>query len=91
MVTEYGIDGFRFDLGTALIRNSKNGNPDPNHPLLALREDEILKNCELLNIEPWDIKGVSEGYFNSTDNDEITLKEWNRTYRNRIKAFMEQT
>lgn len=88
MVTEYGIDGFRFDLGTALIRN-KNGNPDPNHPLLtALREDEILKNCELLSIEPWDIKGVSEGYFNSTDNDEITLKEWNRTYRNRIKAFM---
>jgi glycogen debranching enzyme len=53
-VQEMGVDGFRFDLATTLIRDA-NHHVDQDHPLKAqMRSDPVLKDAKLI-AEPWDI------------------------------------
>ncbi|MGF1646666.1 MAG: glycogen debranching protein GlgX [Kineosporiaceae bacterium] len=81
-VTEMRVDGFRFDLMTTLGRR-RDGEFDPDHPLLvALRTDPVLRGVKLI-AEPWDVGpgGWCTGRF------PIPLAEWNDRYRDGIRDF----
>lgn len=56
-VTDYGVDGFRFDLAPVLARGTRDSDYrfNPHAPLLmAIAQDPLLRNC-LMVAEPWDI------------------------------------
>lgn len=79
-VEEMGVDGFRFDLGTALIRDKHGHINFDNSPFLsALKEDPVLSKLlekGLITAEPWDASGnghhVSKGRFAPNG-----ILEWN--------------
>jgi len=80
-VTEFGVDGFRFDLATTLARG-KNGF-DENGPFLAaLRQDPLLSQVKLI-AEPWDIGdgGYQGGAFPAG------IAEWNDQFRDHVRRF----
>jgi pullulanase/glycogen debranching enzyme len=53
-VTEMGVDGFRFDLATTLIRDERH-HVDQDHPFKqAIREDPVLSQVKII-AEPWDM------------------------------------
>lgn len=53
-VTEYHIDGFRFDLASCLCRDQW-GNALPAPPLIrAISKHPLLSRCKLI-AEPWDL------------------------------------
>ena len=59
-VSEFHIDGFRFDLASSLGRDPQ-GNPDPNPPLLeVLAYDPMLAQTKLI-AEAWDAGGLVPG------------------------------
>ncbi len=75
------VDGFRFDLATALGRD-QNGF-DANHPFFAaVRQDPVLNSVKLI-AEPWDIgpAGYRVGSFPAG------WREWNDGYRNNVRSF----
>ena len=79
--TQGGVDGFRFDLGTALGRNA--GGFDPAAPLLAaIDRDPLLGTLKLIS-EPWDIGpgGYRLGGFPPA------WGEWNDKYRDGVRRF----
>ena len=56
-VTDYHIDGFRFDLA-AILGRDQNGNPLSNPPLLeSLAHDPVLGKTKLI-AEAWDAGGL---------------------------------
>ena len=58
-VTEYHVDGFRFDLATALCRDAR-GHLLPAPPLIrAIAKDPVLSQVKLI-AEPWDIGADAE-------------------------------
>jgi glycogen operon protein len=76
-----GIDGFRFDLATALGRRPDGF--DPAAPLItALRQDPELSTLKII-AEPWDIGpgGYQLGRFPSE------WGEWNDRYRDTARRF----
>jgi len=74
-----GVDGFRFDLTTALSRND--GLIDTNGSLIsAITADPILRDLKLI-AEPWDIKGYALGDFPHP------WREWNDAYRDAVRQF----
>lgn len=83
-VTEYRVDGFRFDLASILGRN-ENGLPDTNPPLLKnLAYDPILANVKLI-AEAWDAGGLYQvGSFPSWKR----WSEWNGRYRDDLRRFL---
>jgi glycogen operon protein len=62
-VTEYKIDGFRFDLAATLGRNGEHFNPDAAF-FKAVAQDPVLKTIKMI-AEPWDIgpNGYQVGNF----------------------------
>ena len=53
-VTEMGVDGFRFDLVTTLLRDERH-HVDQEHPFkVAIREDPVLSQVKMI-AEPWDM------------------------------------
>jgi glycogen operon protein len=62
-VTEFKIDGFRFDLAATLGRNGENFSPDAAF-FKAVAQDPILKTIKMI-AEPWDIgpNGYQVGNF----------------------------
>lgn len=62
-VTEYKIDGFRFDLAATLGRNGENFSPDAAF-FKAVAQDPVLKTIKMI-AEPWDIgpNGYQVGNF----------------------------
>ena len=62
-VTEYKIDGFRFDLAATLGRNGENFNPEAAF-FKAVAQDPVLKRVKMI-AEPWDIgpNGYQVGNF----------------------------
>ncbi|MGE9809190.1 glycogen debranching protein GlgX [Janibacter sp. G1551] len=81
-VTEYHVDGFRFDLAVALGRG-RNDEYDPDHPfLVALRTDPVLSRVKLI-AEPWDVgmHGWRTGQFPPP------FSEWNDRYRDGMRTF----
>jgi glycogen operon protein len=80
--TEMGVDGFRFDLATELIRNQQHY-VDQAHPFKeALATDPVLRDKTVI-AEPWDIGpyGYQLGAWGSG------WSEWNGKYRDYIRDF----
>ena len=78
-VREMGVDGFRFDLATALARNPDDF--DPSAPLLtAIAADETLAGVKLI-AEPWDVGwgGYQVGGFPAP------WAEWNGRFRDTVR------
>ena len=83
-VTNYHIDGFRFDLATILGRN-EDGSPMEKPPLLqSLAFDPILGRTKLI-AEAWDAGGLYQvGSFPSWSR----WSEWNGRFRDDMRAFL---
>jgi glycogen operon protein len=82
-VSEMHVDGFRFDLASALARDSK-GQPMQDPPLLwAVEADPMLANAKLI-AEAWDAAGLYQvGAFIGD-----RFAEWNGPYRDDIRRFV---
>ena len=81
-VTEMGVDGFRFDLVTTLLRDERH-HVDQNHAFKqALRDDPVLSRVKLI-AEPWDMGpyGYQVGAFGPG------WTEWNDRFRNYVRDF----
>ena len=83
-VSEYHIDGFRFDLAAVLGRDP-NGVPLSNPPLLeSLAFDPILAKAKLI-AEAWDAGGLYQvGSFPAYGR----WAEWNGKYRDGVRRFI---
>ena len=83
-VTEYRVNGFRFDLASILGR-SEDGAPMENPPLLEiLAKDPILADTKLI-AEAWDAAGLYQvGSFPSYKR----WAEWNGKYRDDVRSFL---
>lgn len=81
-VTEYHIDGFRFDLAPILCRD-QDGALMERPPLIEeIDEDPILRNTKMI-AEAWDAAGAYQvGSFPSP-----RWPEWNGKYRDDIRRF----
>ncbi len=81
-VTEMGVDGFRFDLVTTLIRDEQH-HVDQAHPFkTAIAADPVLSRVKLI-AEPWDMGpyGYQVGSFGPG------WSEWNDRFRNYVRDF----
>ena len=59
-VNEYHVDGFRFDLTSAMCRD-QNGEPMVSPPVIReIAKDQTLARCKLF-AEPWDCGGRLHG------------------------------
>lgn len=81
-VSEYHIDGFRFDLASILARG-RNGHLLPHPPLVErIDEDPVLQGTKMI-AEAWDAAGAYQvGSFPSDK-----WSEWNGRYRDDIRRF----
>lgn len=81
-VTEYHIDGFRFDLASVFSRDEQ-GEVMAHPPLLDLiAQDPLLSGCKLI-AEAWDAAGLYQvGSF-----PHPAWSEWNGRYRDDTRAF----
>ena len=80
-VSEMHVDGFRFDLATALTRERMDF--DERSPFLAaVHQDPVLRQVKLI-AEPWDVGpgGYRLGAFGSP------WAEWNDAYRDDVRRF----
>src|SRR5665213_1169312 len=80
-VTEYHVDGFRFDLGVTLGREHEGFDPGSGF-FDALRQDPILAKMKLIS-EPWDIG--PGGY--QLGRHPAGFAEWNDRYRDGLRRF----
>ncbi len=80
-VTEMHVDGFRFDLATALAREAHGFEPGSGF-LDACRQDPVLSQVKLI-AEPWDVGpgGYRLGGFPPG------WAEWNDRYRDIVRRF----
>lgn len=80
-VQDMHVDGFRFDLATALARDSSGFNHNAVF-LATTRQDPVLNQVKLI-AEPWDIGpgGYRTGEFPAG------WEEWNDAYRNGVRSF----
>lgn len=83
-VSEYHIDGFRFDLA-AILGRAQDGSPLANPPLLeSLANDPILARTKLI-AEAWDAAGLYQvGSFPSYGR----WGEWNGKFRDTVRRFL---
>ncbi|CAB4755694.1 MAG: glycogen debranching protein GlgX [Actinobacteria bacterium] len=72
-----GVDGFRFDLATALYHNHSAAD---SSLFSAITADPILRDLKLIS-EPWDVSRYSLGDF------VYPWREWNDHYRDSIRQF----
>ncbi|MBA3815265.1 MAG: glycogen-debranching protein [Parachlamydiaceae bacterium] len=84
-VVDMHVDGFRFDLASALTRNN-DGMPMLNPPLIAaITADPLLANTKLI-AEPWDAHGLYQvGAFYP---ESKRWQEWNGKYRDSVRRFI---
>ena len=72
-----GVDGFRFDLASALFTSSSAFN---SSLMSAIQSDSVLRNFKMI-AEPWDISRYSLGDFPHP------FREWNDAYRDALRQF----
>ncbi|MEX2482263.1 MAG: glycogen debranching protein GlgX [Gammaproteobacteria bacterium] len=78
-VQDMHVDGFRFDLATALARGPSGF--DAHATVLdCLRQDPLLAGVKLI-AEPWDIQTWQTGHFPPP------FAEWNDRYRDTVRDF----
>lgn len=83
-VTEYHVDGFRFDLASVMTRDL-DGTPLADPPLLrAMVDDPILSGTKLI-AEPWDADGL---YHLGSFPAHGRWAEWNGQYRDTLRRFL---
>ena len=83
-VTDYHIDGFRFDLASILSRD-ENGEPMTNPPLLELLANDVILGKTKLIAEAWDAAGLYQvGNFPSWGR----WAEWNGKFRDCLRRFL---
>ena len=80
-VTEMHVDGFRFDLASALARTDAAVDLRGSF-LTAIRQDPVLREVKLI-AEPWDATG--EGYLVGCFPPPFV--EWNDRYRDSVRDF----
>lgn len=80
-VNEMHVDGFRFDLATALCRNERGLIPKEPPLVIRIAEDPLLRAIKII-AEPWDIGGYQVGHFPGG-----RWCEWNDKYRDRVRQF----
>ena len=82
-VMEMHVDGFRFDLASALCRDSAGALQMQAFLVNAIAEDPVLSNAKLI-AEPWDCGGgyLVGGFPGGR------WSEWNDRYRNDIRRFI---
>ena len=80
-VTQFHVDGFRFDLGVTLGREPNGFDPGAGF-FDALRQDPILSRTKLIS-EPWDIG--PGGY--QLGHHPPGFAEWNDRYRDGIRRY----
>jgi isoamylase len=80
-VTEMHVDGFRFDLASALARDAQ-GFQRQSAFLQVVLQDPVLAQVKLI-AEPWDI--TPEGY--QVGNFPGPWAEWNDKYRDTVRRF----
>jgi len=82
-VREMHVDGFRFDLASALARD-ENGHPMHNPPLLwGIELSDVLAGTEII-AEAWDAAGLYQvGTFPG-----YRWMEWNGRYRDSLRRFV---
>jgi glycogen operon protein len=80
-VTAFHVDGFRFDLGVTLGRESYGFDPGAGF-FDALRQDPVLTRVKLIS-EPWDIG--PGGY--QLGNHPPGFAQWNDRFRNGVRKF----
>ncbi|MGV3559135.1 glycogen debranching protein GlgX [Larkinella arboricola] len=78
-VTEMHVDGFRFDLATALA-HSLNAAGQLSAFLDTIQQDPVLSQVKLI-AEPWDIQSYHVGNF------PVNWSEWNGKYRDCVRGF----
>jgi glycogen operon protein len=81
-VTEMGVDGFRFDLATTLLRDGQH-HVRQDHPLKqAIAEDPVLAGIKMI-AEPWDVGpyGYQVGAFGDR------WSEWNDRFRGWVRDY----
>jgi glycogen operon protein len=80
-VLEMHVDGFRFDLTSALVRNHAGVNL--SHAFFqVIEQDPVLSQVKLI-AEPWD---VGEGGY-QVGNFPVLWSEWNGKYRDAVRSF----
>ncbi len=80
-VTEMRIDGFRFDLASALARDA--GGVDKFHVFFkVIEQDPVLSQVKLI-AEPWD---VGDGGY-QVGNFPAPFSEWNGKFRDAMRGF----
>lgn len=87
-VREMHVDGFRFDLASAMTR-SRNGFPLAFPPVIdALSQDPLLAKTKLI-AEAWDAAGLYQvgGFYPEEDR----WREWNGKYRDSLRRFIKGT
>jgi glycogen operon protein len=72
-----GVDGFRFDLTTALYTTRS---AFDSSLMSAIESDSVLRNFKMI-AEPWDISRYSLGDFPHP------FREWNDAYRDAVRQF----
>ena len=80
-VTEMHVDGFRFDLASALAREAA-GVSKFSAFLDIIHQDPVLSQVKLI-AEPWD---VGEGGY-QVGNFPVLWAEWNGKYRDAVRRF----
>lgn len=78
-VTDMHVDGFRFDLASALIRTDEEFGSVSSF-LDTVAQDPILAQVKLI-AEPWDIQSYHVGGF------PVRWSEWNGKYRDALRGF----
>jgi isoamylase len=87
-VVEMHVDGFRFDLASALNRGT-DGRPHAASCLIkAIGEDPCLAGVKLI-AEPWDASGLYQLGIFSKENSRWA--EWNDKYRDGVRRFIKGT
>jgi len=88
-VTEYHIDGFRFDLASILTRG-EDGRPLAQPPIVdRITQDPLLKNTKLL-AEAWDAAGLHQvgSFFRLNSEGTSNWMEWNDDFRSVVRRFL---
>ncbi len=80
-VTEMHVDGFRFDLASALARDAQGVNKFHSF-FQAIQQDPIISQVKLI-AEPWDI---GEGSY-QVGNFPPVWSEWNGKFRDAMRSF----
>ena len=90
-VTEFHVDGFRFDLASILTRGKEASQVYPSL-VERISEDPILRSVILI-AEPWDAVGMHQvgSFYRLAPSGTKTWSEWNDDYRSVVRCFIKGT